>query len=150
LDHAYPTTEGGPTTRLFCGWGADTTAEAAVVRAVTEAYQSRAGVIQGARDSFNVAPKAHRGFTKSTRQKVLDPSQSFGVSKITGFSSDDISADVEFILGRLAANGMDQATVVDLRSNELGIPVVRVRVPGLSLFVVDHGRPGWRCGRHLL
>jgi YcaO-like protein with predicted kinase domain len=149
LDHAYPTTE-GPATRLFCGWGADTTAEAAVVRAVTEAYQSKAGVIQGARDSFNVAPKAHRRFTKSARQKVLDPSQSFDVSNIAGFSSDDISVDVDFILSRLAANGLDQVIVIDLMDNELDIPVVRVRVPGLSLFVVDHGRPGWRCARHLL
>lgn len=149
FDRAYPTTE-GPATRLFCGWGADTTAEAAVVRAVTEAYQSRAGMIQGARDSFSVVPKAHRRFTRSARQKVLDPSQSFDVSNIAGFSSDDICSDVDFMLSRLAANGLNQAIAIDLMNHELDIPVVRVRVPGLSPFVVDHGRPGWRCARHLL
>jgi YcaO-like protein with predicted kinase domain len=149
IDHAYPTPR-GPTIKMFGGWGADPRLDVAAVRALTEAYQSRAGAIQGARDSFNVLPTTRRPFTALARQQILHAATSFDVSTRTGFDCDDISGDVDFLLERLASIGVDQVIVIDMAHGHLNIPVVRVRVPGLSVFTVDRCRLGWRCARHLL
>jgi ribosomal protein S12 methylthiotransferase accessory factor len=51
---------------------------------------------------------------------------------VPSFEADDIAADVDWMLRRLASAGMAQALVVDLTMPEYGLPVVRVVVPGLE------------------
>ncbi len=149
IDHSYPATD-GLRTMLFGGWGADLRSETAVCRAITEAYQSRAGVIQGARDSFNVMPKSTRQFTKDHHRRLLDAAPSYDFSTIPDFAFDDLSDDVDFVLSCLQTQGVGHVIVADLTKAEFQIPVVRVRVPGLSSFVMDRRRLGWRCARFLL
>jgi len=55
-----------------------------------------------------------------------------------------------FLLEGLRAAGFERVIAVDLTRPDLDVPVVRVRVPGLSCFAVDRRRVGWRCLRHLL
>ena len=58
--------------------------------------------------------------------------------------------DLSFVLGRLRAAGVTQCVAVDLTNPAWSIPVVRVRIPGLSPYSVNMRRPGPRCFRHLL
>lgn len=148
IDKTYPSTD-GPAQMIFGGWGCDPVAEHAINRAMTEAHQSRIGTIQGTRDSLNVVQGGTRPFSRQRQMSILD-----GVPLHTvpddRKASCNIAADVDAIVHRLRAIGIDQIVVVALSKEELGIPVVRVRVPGLSNFMVDRQRIGWRCMRHVL
>jgi ribosomal protein S12 methylthiotransferase accessory factor len=46
---------------------------------------------------------------------------------------------------KLAEAGLDRVVVVDLTREEIGVPVVRVIVPGLEISAVDSERVGKRC-----
>ncbi len=66
-------------------------------------------------------------------------------SEVPSFESDDFLRDIRHMLGKLAEAGLDRAVVVDLTREEIGIPVVRVIVPGLENAAVDPERVGKRC-----
>ncbi|MFD0917300.1 YcaO-like family protein [Pseudahrensia aquimaris] len=148
IDRGYPTAT-GPTQMIFGGWGCDTDPEHAVVRALTEAHQSRIGTLQSARDSFNIMQEGERTFSMERWRSVLEAACGAPIGKLDE-TSNNIATDVEFLLNSLMAIGVDQVVVVDMSDPELGIPVVRVRVPGMSVFMVDRRRVGWRCMRHIL
>lgn len=148
-DYAYPSPEGLGAVH-FPGWGTSPNAEAAVLRAVTEAVQARLGVIQGARDAFNAYPFGARAATRGDRIRQMQPGSLVSFSRASSFESLDLLADLEWLLDRLASAGLRQVLVTDLTRPDLGIPVVRVRVPGLSFFFGNRRRIGWRCLRHLL
>ncbi|MFC6689312.1 YcaO-like family protein [Jhaorihella thermophila] len=144
-DAAYPSAA-GVVCMTFGGWGCDPVMEHAVNRALTEAHQARIGTIQSARDSFNLIER------RSPLRPAPDPGpdeQSFGRGPPVQ-PSDSIAEDVDAILRRLREVGVDQAIVADMTDPAIGLPVVRVRVPDLSVFVVDRARVGWRCMRHLV
>ena len=147
VDTGFPAAD-GPTTVTFGGWGCDTSAEHALNRALTEAHQSRIGAIQGARDSFNQVETNSR-----ERPAPVDLSIHEDVSeeplRATPASA-SLEEDVDCTVDRLRAAGIDQAVVVDMADPRFALPVVRVRVAGLSAFMADRQRIGWRCARHLL
>jgi YcaO-like protein with predicted kinase domain len=140
-DPAYPASS-GPISITFGGWGCELRLEHAVNRAIAEACQSWIGTIHGTRDSFNLVenPTTQRPDCRSAT-----PASWMELPE-TG----DIAKDVEILLGRLTAAGIMEAVVVDMTDPRLGVPVVRVRIPGLSAFMVDRRRIGWRCIRHIL
>lgn len=148
-DYAYPMPS-GPGAVHFPGWGTAPNAESAVLRAVTEAVQSRLGTIQGARDAFNIYPFGARAATRGDRIRKMQPGGLVPFPRTPSFESLDLLADLEWLLDRLASAGLRQVLVTDLTRSDLGIPVVRVRVPGLSFFAGNRRRIGWRCLRHLL
>jgi YcaO-like protein with predicted kinase domain len=147
-DAAYPAAE-GPVSATFGGWGCDTDPVRAAIRALTEAHQSRIGTIQSARDSFNVIEGSSREFTRRARAPVIKPGVAARLEALRHEPA-DIANEVETVIRRLRAIGVNQVVVVNMRDPALGIPVVRVRVPGLSAYMVDRRRLGWRCMRHLL
>jgi ribosomal protein S12 methylthiotransferase accessory factor len=149
IDTAYPTAS-GPARMLFGGWGAETGIAGAVNRAVSEAHQARIGMIQGARDSFNLDPNATRPFTRRRRAAGLRAEPERGVAASVDFPGPDIASETEEIIDRLRRVGIRQVVVVDMTNPLFAIPVVRVRVPGLALFAADRRRIGWRCARHVL
>jgi ribosomal protein S12 methylthiotransferase accessory factor len=53
-------------------------------------------------------------------------------------------------LERLRASGVDRVIAVDLTRAEFAVPVVRVRVAGLSSYLTNRRRVNQRCLRHLL
>ncbi len=78
---------------------------------------------------------------QKVRQKVFaefDPNQLVGseqtssglLEEIPRRSSGNIKKDIEFCLGRLSSQGVD-VIAVDLTHPEIGIPVVRILIPGL-------------------
>ena len=61
--------------------------------------------------------------------------------------SEDLLADLMTVVGGLGAAGLSRCIVVDLTREDLGIPVVRVLVPGLAAPYGDSAR---RPARRLL
>ena len=58
-----------------------------------------------------------------------------------------VDGQVPWLLQRLAATGIPEAIAVDLGRPEIGIPVVRVVVPGLEAAADEPGYvPGARAG----
>ncbi|WP_170608992.1 YcaO-like family protein [Ruegeria arenilitoris] len=138
IDPRFPTVN-GPQMRRFPGLGCDLNAETALMRAITEAAQSRLAVIQGARDSYNYFPR--RKLTSPPPAR--DPSE-ISWADVPSFDSLDMREDLTYLLDMLNAAGLDQVLHVDLTHPCIDVPVVRVIVPGLSVFFVDQGRVSWR------
>jgi len=62
------------------------------------------------------------------------------------FESDDIAADVRWLVRRLGEAGFGSVVVVDLSKPELDIPVVRAVIPGLEGYSASpEYRPGPRA-----
>ena len=149
LDPQYPAPGGERRPRRFFGSGTHPDPDVAVFRALSEAIQSRLIIIQAARDSYNRFRSPTRTPTRATgRGPVRLRKGSF--ARVTGFRSTDLHADLRFLLARLRATGVSQCVAVDLTNGSWSIPVVRVRIPGLSSYSVNMRRPGPRCFRHLL
>ena len=142
-DHRFPT-ESGPDLRIFPGLGCDPNAHVAVSRAITEAAQSRLAIIQGARDSFNRRPAAQRTETQARRAEILNPPTLVDFATVASTRFEDILDELDHVLRALDAAGFDSAFFTDLTRADIGIPVVRAIVPGLSLFLVDPSRFGTR------
>lgn len=131
------------------GYGAGPDKKLAVSRAITEAVQARIGFIQGARDSFNAAPfLSRRAATALTAQ--LESDSTLALQELEGSSNEELMDDLVYLLNCLRSIGVSRCLVSDLTRPEWGIPVVRVRVPGLSQFAVHRNRIDRRCQRHLL
>ncbi len=140
-DEATAATGAGPLG--FAGYGTHPDAQVALLRAVTEAIQSRTGTLQGARDALGVTRHSPVQTAKTTR-----PSARF--AELSSFPAQSLHGDLELLKGRLVSANFSQLLVFDLTRADLELPVVRVRVPGLACYLVNQRRVGWRCLRHLL
>ena len=135
-------------TLLTTGMGTHTSSKVAVLRALTEVAQSRLTQIHGAREDATLADFRKRiGYerTKKLNSHWFDGSEKRSFAAVPSFESDDFLLDIRHMLGRLQQAGLDRAVVVDLTRPEIGIPVVRVIVPGLEMSAVDPERLGKRC-----
>lgn len=135
-------------TLLTTGMGTHTSANIAVLRALTEVAQSRLTQIHGAREDTTLADfRKQIGYerTKRLNRHWFEPREEKSFAEIPSFESDDFLIDIEYMLKKLEDAGLDRAIVVDLTREEIGIPVVRVIVPGLEISAVDPERVGKRC-----
>ncbi len=64
---------------------------------------------------------------------------------LNSFDSDDFLDDIKYTVERLREVGLERVVVVDLTREQIGMPVVRVIVPGLEMYAVDGDRIGRRC-----
>jgi ribosomal protein S12 methylthiotransferase accessory factor len=135
----------------FFGFGCHLARGIALSRAVTEAVQSRLTAIAGARDdltpddyhvpdtedllialAFDVQEKS-----RATRRFRDVP------NRVNG----DFESDLQDLLTGLRIAGLEQVIVVDLTRPGIGIPVVRVVVPGLEVATTRNlCAPGRRAG----
>lgn len=99
----------------------------ALLRAMTEAAQSRLTIISGARD--DIYPDQLAAMQRSPAEDGGSPSRAFGEAPA---ARDTFLDDLRLELAHLRAAGCDRVIVVDLTKPELGIPVARVIVPGLE------------------
>jgi len=135
-------------TLLTTGMGTHTSASVAVLRALTEMAQSRLTQIHGAREDTTLADfRKQIGYerTKRINKRWFEVGVKRNFSEIESFDSDDFLLDIKYMLGKLEAAGLERVIVVDLTREEIGIPVVRVIVPGLENAAVDPERVGQRC-----
>lgn len=104
----------------------------ALLRAVTEAAQSRLTRVSGAREDFG--DEAYPG-DPGLQSGQPAPDAGPGVRSLDAlpdFATETLREDLLEVASRLAARGFDQAIVADLTDPALGIPVFRVVVPGLE------------------
>jgi YcaO-like protein with predicted kinase domain len=130
VDEDYPGAEGEALT--FAGYGADLDPARAVFRALTESAQSHTGVVLGARDEFEgMRPVPLRPAMLRRRAEILygDARLPFPVGAGGGR---DLTANIQEVLRRLRACGISRCLVTELTRHDLGVPVVRVLIPGLA------------------
>jgi thioglycine synthase len=133
------------------GYGTHPDARIALIRAITEASQTRAINIQGARDDLKKI--RYNGNDEIYKRKwQFMPSKSMNnheyvtkFSDIETHTNKDILDDINLILNNLRNAGLKKAIIVDLTNPDIGIPVVRSIVPGLETFEVNESIMGARA-----
>ena len=130
---------------FYQGFGCHVDPAIAMLRAITEAVQTRLTYIAGGRDDF--FPEDYRRATD--RELLLDV-----WARYTGPPDEPVDARdhptptarertvevvLDHLLGRLADAGTPEVLVVDLRQPALGVPVVKVLVPGRANRVTELG-----------
>lgn len=120
-----------------CGIGAGThpAAHIALLRALTEAIQVRTTYIAGARDDllheeFEETQRASQRRIAERMRAARAPKRDF--SSIDDYSSASFADDLAWLLSHLKRVGIQEVIAVDLTRSEIGIPVVRVVIPGLE------------------
>jgi len=139
---------------VHCGLGTHPDARVAAMRALTEAAQSRCVDIQGVREDIVPASSAPTALNLHTR-RVASVNRNLwflGESKVRRRLSDlpsavhdDVQEDLDHILFRLRACGIEQVIVIDFTPPVAPFAVVRVIVPGLETWAVSHGPLGQRA-----
>jgi ribosomal protein S12 methylthiotransferase accessory factor len=131
---------------LVMGAGSHLKPATAVVRAITEAAQSRVVQIQGAREDTN-----REGFIRSVgydRMKRLnyfwfEEGEKVSLSEVQDLSRKSPAENIDLILEKLRGIA-EKVLVVDLSRKEVAVPVVRVIIPSFELFTIDRDRKGKR------
>ena len=133
---------------LTLGVGTHLDPEVAVIRALTEVAQSRATQIHGTREDTIRAVFMRKGGYE--RMKRIN-SHWFGVSEksidlneMENISGKSFREDIETSKKLLNKCGFKDILYIDLTRPEIGIPVVRVIIPGMELYSVDVDRKGSR------
>ena len=119
-----------------------------VLRVQSEVDQIRETQINVTREDATIAAfREMMGYDRVKRMNAywfrVEETRDF--SEIPGCATSDFRTDILAIIDRLRAAGLDRVLVVDLTDPELGVPVVRVVVPGLECFTIDNERRGKRC-----
>ena len=106
----------------------------ALARALTEAAQVRTTYIAGARDDLEAedyGSGARAARRAESRALLADPAlRSF--QSIADRDFDDFDVELDWLVRRLHDTGFGPALAVDLGRADIGVPVVRVLVPGLE------------------
>jgi ribosomal protein S12 methylthiotransferase accessory factor len=140
---------------LTLGIGAHPDPEIAAMKALVEVAQSRLTQIHGAReDTVHADRNRSIGYERVKRMNRLwyeDAGKVRNLSELENISTNDILDDIVSLMKRLKAAGLDKIIVYDLTREAIGMPVVRVIVPGMEIFAIDQDRVGSRlmraCGR---
>jgi ribosomal protein S12 methylthiotransferase accessory factor len=132
------------------GLGCHPVREVALLRALTEAAQSRLTVIFGARDDngrSEYLESQDANTIGQARERLLEAGTRPFEAVPTRWN-DTIEEDLQHLLSCLSNAGIEQAVAVNLSKREFGIPVVRVVVPGLEPYhQVPDFIPGVRARR---
>ncbi len=136
----------GTTGHIGIGDGSHPDRAIALLRALTEAAQTRLTYISGARDDLDPEEfsDSARNWRSGYIRELIDGSAPIGdftecPTYVTGLFADDLS----LLLARLSEAGMDQVVTVDLSRPEIDIAVVRAVIPGLE---APHDDPDFVAG----
>ncbi len=125
----------------YAGLGTHLTREIALIRAITEAAQSRLVFIAGVRDDLDPALYNVPDLDESTGNRREASTQYAGTGvnfeDIPDYQSMTFNADLDYQLEALKSVGIDEVIVVDLTRPEFKLPVVRVVIPGLEMTFVS-------------
>jgi YcaO-like protein with predicted kinase domain len=130
-----PQARGWRSVGFYNGFGAHLSPAVALLRALTEAVQTRLTYISGSRDDVFPAQYADANDPEAMQEvwKELQgdtPTVDFGARR--SLATDTFDGDLQVILEALRRVGIASAAVVDLSRPELGVPVVKVVVAGLE------------------
>jgi YcaO-like protein with predicted kinase domain len=118
---------------IFGGWGAHLDPEIALVRALTEAAQSRVVYISGSRDDIfrHEERQARYNHNPATAAWKTAPGHAAAPAR-TSEAGASFEEDLRTLLTKLERVGIRQVLLVDLTLDDFQIPVARVVVPGLE------------------
>ncbi len=117
------------------GFGCHLAPEIALIRALTECAQVRLTRIAGARDDLtyaHYAPIRPDDPTATLAELLMLSEATLDFRARRSLAAPTFEGDIELMLERLYAVGCESVVVVDLTHPKLGIPVVKVIVPGLE------------------
>ncbi|MCA3077702.1 MAG: YcaO-like family protein [Rhodocyclaceae bacterium] len=131
---------GLPLVGAFMGYGAATCPNRAVMRALSEAVQSRLSLISGSRDDlgpweYQRCRRPDELIAMLTEIQRPAPTRSFQAT--ASIATDQVASDLRAILGRVQKHRGGRVVAFDLSRPEIGIPVARVIATNLS------GMPRW-------
>lgn len=118
----------------FSGYGCHPAPEVAIMRAITEAIQSRLTHISGSRDDIfwsDYNKLGHSDDLNEYRRIITQIKPSVDFNTIPSFSTQSFMGDVARIADILQAKAIKNVVVVDLSKKDFGVPVVKVVVSGL-------------------
>jgi YcaO-like protein with predicted kinase domain len=136
-----------PTRQLppAAGAGCHPSRSIALLRALTEAAQTRLTQISGSRDDAGrdtFEPHRYDATLDRLRgQSAAAKTRRF--ADVPDWESDTIDGDVEWELGRLQDAGVKRVVAIDLTKDMFNLPVVRMVIPGLE---GHHDVPGYVPG----
>jgi ribosomal protein S12 methylthiotransferase accessory factor len=140
------------------GGGLHLSAQVAMVRAITEAAQSRLSYIHGGRDDLSerAAWFAEREAgveareVAKLRQKALNRQQEISCAAVPDHACHEIAPALSLLQQKLAEQQIKQVLYVELSPPESELKVVKVIAPGLECFNAASRRVGPRLHQHLL
>jgi ribosomal protein S12 methylthiotransferase accessory factor len=139
---------------VHAGLGTHPDALVAVRRALTEAAQSRCVDIQGVREDLCPPDAEQSRSNRHTRRistvnrrnwAINDSHTRRSISALPSAAYDNVQGDLDHILSNLKRCGIRQVIVVDFTPSGAPYAVVRVIVPGLENWSVNHARLGKRA-----
>jgi len=114
------------TSNAHSGCGTHPDARIALIRALTEAAQTRVTSIQGGREDLPECTPANE-FAASDACNGTEDTIDF--DDIASYQHPSVNEDVELLIDGMRQSGFTQIVAVELTRPEVGIPVVRVVVP---------------------
>ncbi|MCD6203150.1 MAG: YcaO-related McrA-glycine thioamidation protein [Methanophagales archaeon] len=129
---------------LVYGAGTHSDPRIAAIRAITEAAQSR--LMQIVKGSSGITPVDYETVKRMNRHwfETKDGDKdAVRLSELPYLATDTIDGDIKIALERLRAIEK-RVLVVDLTREEIGIPVVRVVIPGFEVYARNPERLGHR------
>lgn len=138
--------------RPASGMGCHLSRDVALLRALTEAAQSRLTFISGARDDM---PRADYAKYLSVEEHArwlaqIDAQGARHMRHVQSVETETFDHDIVVLVNALRKTGIREAVAIDLTIDGLDIPVTRMVVPGLEGILSRKGTvPGERAGRIL-
>lgn len=128
------------------GAGCHPSRSIALLRALTEAAQSRLVLISGSRDDMgrDLYARHHHDVNLAALRGQMDRPKPRSFHEAPDWECDTIDGDVDWELRRLQQAGVREVIAVDLTKEFFDLPVVRVIIPGLEGL---HEIPGYVPGR---
>jgi ribosomal protein S12 methylthiotransferase accessory factor len=132
---------------LVMGAGSHTDPEIAALRALTEVAQSRATQIHGAREDTNRESVARMiGYERMKRLNkhwLEKPGEMIELDDLETMATPSIDGDIRIVLDRLL-NAANSVIISDITVSAIGVPAVRVIIPGFEVYFLDRERKGTR------
>ncbi|MDX8529991.1 YcaO-like family protein [Mesorhizobium sp. VK25A] len=109
--------------------------ETALLKALIEAAQVRTTYVSAARDDLSAEEYSEDYRDKRRRQAerlLAERSSTRCLASAEGRAAQGIAGNVAWLVERLQAAGVSEIIAVDLSKEDIGLPVVRVVIPGLE------------------
>ena len=132
---------------LVIGVGTHLDARIATLRALTEVAQSRATQIHGGREDTDrekiTRSIGYERMKRLNKHWYAEAAETVSLKKLPDLSTTSHKGDIEKSIKQL--KGIAHGVIVTDLTRPIGVPVVRVTVPGLEMFAIDKERIGDRC-----
>ena len=134
---------------LDIGVGTHLNPEIAAIRALTEVAQSRTTHKHGLKVNAELQKRTREmGYEKVKEANALwynDSKKGIKLKQMKDEATDYVLDDIEVVLGKIMDAGFDRVIIADLTRPEIGVPAVRVIIPGMEVSTMDSEREGLRA-----